>query len=130
MVPWPLLDNADKEQKKGVVMYVSILEYRIHDIDEATWLHTCEDLAHRIAEVPGLMAKLWLHGAGGVRGGVHVWADKASCDRFLASDLAAMLAGHPNVADLSIKEYGIDEAPTGTTRGMAFGAAWAAQFTR
>lgn len=111
-------------------MYVSILEYRIHDIDEDEWLRTCDDLAHRFAEVPGLMAKIWLHGTGGVRGGVYVWIDKAACEHFLASDLAAMIAGHPNVRDLTIKEYGVDETPTGTTRGTALGAAWAAQYTR
>lgn len=122
------MTGGSRRKKSG--MYVSILEYRIHDIDEAEWLRTCEDLAHRFAEVPGLMAKIWLHGSEGRRGGIYVWVDKGACDRFLASDLAAMLAGHPNVADLSIKEYGVDEVPTGMTRGSAFGAAWAAQFTR
>lgn len=110
-------------------MYVSIFEYRIHDVDDATWRRTCEGLAHGLADVPGLFAKLWLHGDGDARGGVYVWLDKASFDRFLASDLARGLASHPNVGDLTIKEYAVDETPTRLTRGMAFSAAWAAQYT-
>lgn len=109
-------------------MYVSILEYRISDVDDATWLRTCEDLAHVFADVPGLMAKIWLHGEGDRRGGLYVWLDKAACERFLASDLAAQLAAHPNVRDLTIKEYGVDEAPTRSTHGMTLSASWAARY--
>lgn len=111
-------------------MYVSILEYRIHDVDEASWSHTCEELAHSLAEVPGLQATIWLHGEADRRGGVYVWLDKAACDRFLAGNTAAALASHPNVADLTIREYAVDETPTGITHGRVFGAAWAAQYTR
>ena len=110
-------------------MYVSVLEYRVHDVDEATWSHATEELARGFAQVPGLQATIWLHGEGDRRGGVYVWLDKAAFDRFLASGAMAALASHANVADLTIREYAVDETPTTIDHGRAFGAAWAAQYT-
>jgi hypothetical protein len=100
-------------------MHISVFEYRIRDIDEAGWAAKCEDeLASAFAAVPGLLSKFWLHGEGDVRGGVYVWTNREAYVTFLDSELGRALGTHPNIADLVLREYAVDEAPTRVTRGL------------
>lgn len=99
-------------------MHISVFEYRIRDIDEAGWAVKCDELALAFAAVPGLLTKFWLHGVGDVRGGVYVWTDREAYGTFLDSELGRALGTHPNIADLAMREYTVDEAPTRVTRGV------------
>jgi len=99
-------------------MHISIFEYRIRDIDDAGWSEACDALAPAFAAVPGLVSKVWLHGDADVRGGVYLWENKAAFEAFLASDLGQAVGSHPNIADLTIRDYAIDEGPTTVTRGI------------
>ncbi|HEU5483287.1 MAG TPA: YdhR family protein [Microlunatus sp.] len=100
-------------------MHISVFEYRIRDIDDAGWAVTCDELAPVFAAVPGLITKYWLHGVGEVRGGVYVWTDREAYMSFLDSELGRALGTHPNIADLTMREYAVDEAPTRVTGGLA-----------
>jgi Putative mono-oxygenase ydhR len=99
-------------------MHVAVFEYRIRDIDDAGWAQACDDLAPAFAGVPGLVNKVWLHGEGDARGGVYLWVDKAAYEDFLASDLGKAVGSHPNIAELTMRDYAVDEAPTRVTRGV------------
>ena len=99
-------------------MHISVFEYRIRDIDGAGWAVKCDELAPAFAAVPGLLSKFWLHGEGDVRGGVYVWTDREAYVTFLDSDLGRALGTHPNIADLVLREYAVDEAPTAVTLGL------------
>ncbi len=98
-------------------MHASIFEYRIRDIDDAGWSEACEELAPAFAATPGLLSKVWLRGEGDIRGGVYLWEDRAAFDAFMASDLGQALGSHPNMADLTIRHYGVDDEATRVTRG-------------
>jgi Putative mono-oxygenase ydhR len=100
-------------------MHISVAEYRIRDIDAAGWADACNELAPAFAAVPGLIAKYWLHGDAEIRGGVYVWTDRAAYLAFLDSDLGRALGSHPNIAELTMRDYAVDETPTQMTRGMA-----------
>jgi hypothetical protein len=100
-------------------MHVSIAEYRIRDIDDAGWSGVCDELAPAFAAIPGLIVKYWLLGEGDIRGGVYVWSDRAAYMAFLDSDLGRALGTHPNIANLTMRDYAIDDAPTQVTRGMS-----------
>ena len=99
-------------------MHISVFEYRIQDIDEAGWSAVCEELAPAFAAVPGLLTKFWLHGDGDGRGGVYVWSDREAYAAFLRSELGRAVGAHPNIADLTMRDYAVDEAPTRVTRGL------------
>jgi hypothetical protein len=93
-------------------MHVSIFSYRIQDIDDADWSKACDALAPTFAAVPsGSMARVM--GAVG-----------SACGRtrlpmgLLASDLAKAVGSHPNIAELTMRDFAVDEAPTRVTRGM------------
>jgi N-acetyl-1-D-myo-inositol-2-amino-2-deoxy-alpha-D-glucopyranoside deacetylase len=114
-MPRSVLAGAINDARQS--MHISVINFRIRNIDDAGWSRACDELAPMFAAVPGLVSKIWLHGQGDARGGVYLWEEKAAYDAFLASDLSKVIGSHPNVADLTARDYTIDEAPTRVTRG-------------
>jgi hypothetical protein len=44
--------------------------------------------------------------------------DRAAFEAFLGSNLYQGIASHPNIADLTMRDYAVDEEPTRVTRGL------------
>jgi hypothetical protein len=99
-------------------MHISVFDYQIQGIDDEGWAQACDELAPAFAVIPGLVSKVWLHGAGPARGGVYLWQDKAAYEAFLASELGKAVGSHPNIAGLTMRDYAVDEAPTRVTHGI------------
>jgi hypothetical protein len=79
----------------------------------------CDEVAPAFAAVPGLVSKIWIEdSASGTYGGVYLFHDRAAFDRFKGSDLFKGVAGHPNLTNISAKDFGILEAPTRVTNGL------------
>ena len=116
-IPGPVLADAVNEARRS--MHVSVFNYRIQNVGDAEWSEAGDSLAPAFAAVPGLVSMVWLHGEEDARGWVHVWEDKAAYEAFLASDLGGAVRSHANIAGLTMRDYGIDEAPTRVTRGPA-----------
>lgn len=111
---WPA---GQRPAERGRPTRISIFNYHIRNIDDAGWSHVCEELAPAFAAVPGLVSKVWLHGEADARGELYLWEDRAAYEAFLASDLGKTIRSHPNVADLTMRDYAIDEALTRVTQG-------------
>jgi Putative mono-oxygenase ydhR len=97
-------------------MHVSVVEYSIRDIDDVGWADACHELEPAFAAVPGLMLKFWLRGEEDTRGGVYIWSDRVAHLAFLDSDLGRALGNHPNIANLTMRDYAVDEALTQVMR--------------
>lgn len=113
----PPAPDGRRQTEQGRATHISIFNYRIQNIDDAGWSRVCGEVAPAFAAVPGLVANVWLRGEEDARGGVYLWEDKAAYAAFLASDLGKAIRSHPNIADLTIRDYAIDEAPTWVTQG-------------
>ncbi len=73
--------------------------------------------AAQIAGIPGLGWKIWLKNtATGEAGGIYLFHDDAAAEGF-AAQVAAMLGDAPQYTNISIKQFGVIEALTATTRG-------------
>lgn len=116
-IPRSVLARAIDDARQS--MHISMLDYRIHDMDSARWSKVCEELAPKFAAVPGLVTMIWLQGEGDTRGGVQLWKDRSAYQAFLESDLAEAIRTHPHIADLATRDYAIDEDPTRITGGPA-----------
>jgi heme-degrading monooxygenase HmoA len=98
-------------------MYVQLITFNLEGIDEEEYLDTAHRLAARIADQPGLLAKLWLENEGGNRyGGVYFWDDLESMERFSRSDLFEGRV--PEFSNLSVEEFGVLENLTALTQPM------------
>ena len=101
-------------------MHIQIVNFRLNGIGEQTFQGRCDDLAPAFASVPGLISKVWLADSErGIYGGVYTWQDKAAFGGYLKSDLFDAVLNHPNLVDITSKDFGILEGPTRVTRGLA-----------
>ena len=63
---------------------------------------------------------MWLgHCAEGVFGGVYAFESARAVDVFLASELFASVGATPGLANISVRRFGVLEAPTAVTRGLS-----------
>jgi hypothetical protein len=100
-------------------VHVLVVNFRLDGIDEAQYRAICDELAPAFAEVEGLEAKTWLADADtGVYGGVYMFRDREAFDAFAASELAAGVANHPNLAGVTMKSFGVLEGPSRVTHGL------------
>jgi heme-degrading monooxygenase HmoA len=100
-------------------MQVQIVKFHLEGISEADYLAACSQLAPAIAEAPGLISKTFLADrATNTYGGVYFWRDAGSLDAFKRSDIWHAIANHPNLAGITIEEFGTLDEPSRVTRGL------------
>jgi hypothetical protein len=74
------------------------------------------DLAYRIADVPGLICKVWTENREmGEAGGVYLFQDEASLDSYLAGKIERMKAS--GIEDVRARKFDVNEQLTQITRG-------------
>ena len=63
---------------------------------------------------------MWLADrAEGVFGGVYTFESAQAVDAYLASELFANVRANPAFANMSVRRFGVLEAPTAVTRGLS-----------
>ena len=101
-------------------MHVLIVNFNLDGITDADFRAACDGLADTFAAIPGLIAKIWLADSGtNTYGGVYTFVDQAACDAYKAGPVFAEVAGNPNFANATARDFGIVEGPTRVTRGLA-----------
>jgi hypothetical protein len=75
-------------------------------------------LADSFAAVPGLRWKIWYvkNEQTGDAGGIYLFDNQMSLDRFASSDLVKQVMSHPALTDFSVKQFDILERESLTTR--------------
>ncbi|MDQ3665001.1 MAG: monooxygenase [Acidobacteriota bacterium] len=74
------------------------------------------DLACRIANVPGLICKVWTENREtGEAGGIYLFEDEASLNSYLEGKVERMKAS--GIEDIRAKKYDVNERLTRITRG-------------
>lgn len=101
-------------------MEILIINFSLEGITEASYEDLCDEVAPAFASVPGLVSKVWLADRSeGVFGGVYTFESGAATDQFLASELLSEVGATPGLANISVRRFGVLEAPTAVTRGLA-----------
>jgi hypothetical protein len=104
-------------------VHVLIIEFRLTGIDEEGYRAAAAEMAPAFAELPGLLAKVWLAPADGTYGGVYLFRDRESMEGYLASDLFATVAAFPHFTDITSRDFGVYEDLTRVTEpGMTIAA--------
>ena len=74
------------------------------------------ELAHWIADVPGLICKVWTENReAGEAGGIYLFADEASLDAYLTGKIERMKAA--GIQGLRAKKFDVNKTLTCITRG-------------
>lgn len=100
-------------------MHVLVVNFQLNGVSEEQYCGLCDELAPAFAAVDGLEAKTWLADSDtGNYGGVYMFRDRAAFEAFAASDLAAGVASHPNLANVTMRDFAVLEAPSAVTNGL------------
>ncbi len=100
-------------------MHIAILNFHLKNTTPDQFRKQCDELAPALAQIPGLISKVWLADtAGNTYGGVYTWQDRAAFQAFIQSDLAKMALNNPSVVDVTVRDYAVLEGPTKITRGL------------
>jgi len=99
-------------------MHVQIVNFNLKNMTEAEYRAMANEVAPAFASVPGLLGKLWIADVGkNTYGGVYLWQDAAAMHAYLASDLAKGVAGNPNFANLTSRDFEVLGGPTISSGG-------------
>ena len=100
-------------------MYIQIINFNLKDVSEEEYRNLCDQLAPNFADLPGLVSKAWLADSdSNTYGGVYVWRDREAMVDFTKTELFNAVATHPNLANITSKNFAILEGPTRVTRGL------------
>jgi heme-degrading monooxygenase HmoA len=105
-------------------MHVLVVNFELDGVTEEEYRAMCDELAPAFAEVPGLVAKTWLADSeSNTYGGVYMWRGREDFEAFAASELAAGVAQHPNLKNVTMRDFGVIEEPSAVTHGLVGAAA-------
>ncbi len=100
-------------------MQILIVNFNLDGLSEEEFESSSNELAPAFAMVPGLTSKVWLADrAEGIFGGVYTFESEKAVDDYLESDLFAAVGSTPGLVNISVRRFGVLEAPTRVTRGF------------
>lgn len=100
-------------------MHATVVNFHLKDWTEASYQELASEVAPAFADVPGLICKIWLADrVSGTYGGIYLWQDEAAFTAFTKSELFASVGAHPNLTDITVKDFGILDDVTAVTRGL------------
>jgi hypothetical protein len=101
-------------------VHIQIVNFQLNGIDDAQYRQACDQEASTFAAIPGLVSKVWLvDQSTNTYGGVYTWRDRQAMDNFLDRELFREFSVDPSVKNLTSRDFGVLEAPTQITRGLA-----------
>ena len=101
-------------------MQAQLITYQLTDISQAEYLkQMVEPDAPVLANVPGLISKVWLADEGkNAFGGFYLWEDRAAMENFMHSDLVKAVVSRPFVKNVSSVDYEVNQKASLVTRGV------------
>lgn len=97
-------------------MHVQIVDFGLEGISEAEYRASCDEVADAFAELPGLLAKVWLaDDASGTYGGVYLWESREAMEAYQGSELFRAIGADPHLKGVRSRDFAVLEDPTQTT---------------
>ena len=98
---------------------LSVLQINFTYVDMTTleYEETVAPLAEPIAEVDGLLWKVWvINEEANESGGIYLFENMDALNAYLGGEIVAGLAAHPQIADISAKAFDVMDDMSAITR--------------
>ena len=101
-------------------MHAQLITYQLKDVSQAEYLQQMvEPDAPVLANVPGLVSKVWLADEGkNSFGGFYLWENKTAMEDFMHSDLVKAVVSRPFVQNVSSVDFEVNQSASAITRGL------------
>ena len=101
-------------------MQVLMVTFGLDGVSEAEYYRGCDEEAQAFADVPGMIAKVWLADPGtNTYGGIYTFRDAGSLEDYLASDLFRSIEEADEFSDVAVQRFAALEGPTRITHGWS-----------
>lgn len=101
-------------------MHIQVVSFNLKNMSDGEYRKWCNELTPTFASMPGLISKVWLADkATNTYGGVYTWRDRSAYEAWVKSDLFQAVGKHPNLTNISSRDFGIIEEPTRACHGLA-----------
>jgi hypothetical protein len=96
---------------------IQVVNFNLKDLSDADYRSACDGFAPVLAQVPGLISKIWLADeASNAYGGVYAWIDQLAMEAFAQTDFFKAFVANPNFANITSAAFGTLEVPSQVTR--------------
>jgi hypothetical protein len=111
--------HFDKHQKGENRMSLKILQINFKfNVPRTDYESAVSPLADPVAEVSGLLWKIWLmNEAQSESGGILLFEDEISMNAYINGPITAQVTSHPALSDFSVKHFDVMDEVTAITRG-------------
>lgn len=101
-------------------MHGQIVTFNLNGMTHAEFLKVGDEVfVPGLIEVPGLLAKIWLHDeASNTYTGVYTWRDKQAMVGFAQSELFTAFATSPNFVNITSRDFDVLEEQSRKTNGL------------
>jgi quinol monooxygenase YgiN len=104
-------------------MHIQVVNFNLKGISEGEFRKLCDELAPAFAGMPGLISKVWLADpATNTYGGVYTWRDRSAYEAYTRSDIFHTVGKHPNLTNITSRDFGVLEGPTRVCHGLVAAA--------
>jgi hypothetical protein len=109
-------DNDDDQGEGQSELQVLQINFT-YDMTATEYEETVAPLAEPIAEVDGLVWKVWvINDETKEAGGINLFKNAAAVDAYMNSEIIAGIASHPKITNISAKQFDVMESFSTITR--------------
>lgn len=99
-------------------MHVLIVTFELSGLSEVAYQQSAASIAPMFTRIVGLESKIWLADSQtNTYGGVYIFEDRESLERYCNSDVVRSMQANPNYANVSLRVFGTVQEATAITAG-------------
>jgi hypothetical protein len=111
---------ASASRAQEDTMHIQVVTFSLNAMTHAEYLKVGDEVfVPGLNEVPGLLAKIWLHDpVTNTYGGIYTWRDRQAMVDFTQSELFSAFVGNPSFVNIASQDFDMLEAQTRMTNGL------------
>ena len=110
IVPLTELPAIGRESTKGRAMHAQVITFGLNGITEEQFHDACGADAPTFANLPGLLAKIWLRDPEtNTYGGLYLWNDQEAYERYIKGEVFNAIKSDQNLKNVESRDFGVFE---------------------
>jgi hypothetical protein len=103
-------------------MHAQVITFGLSGMTEEQYREACGADAQTFANLPGLLAKIWLRNPEtNTYGGLYLWADQESYERYIKGEVFNAIKADQNLENVESRDFGVfDDLSSITCRSCAW----------
>ena len=98
------------EQERGDTMHAQVITFGLNGITEEQFHEAAGADAPTFANLPGLLAKVWLRDPEtNTYGGLYLWADQEAYEGYIKGEVFDAIKTNPNLKNVESRDFGVFE---------------------